>query len=84
MHSQLHHGIIISHFFDASSCLALIKTIHLESGYFPFNRSKYEYEELSEQFYIDDPNGVKILTIALMKRAMERLVARSLSRRNSE
>ena len=43
----------------------------LESGYFPFNRSKLEYEELSEQYYVDDPNGKQILTVALMKRAME-------------
>jgi hypothetical protein len=36
------------------------------------NRYKFEYEELSEQFYLDDPNGIKILSISLIKRGMER------------
>ncbi|KAJ3356336.1 translocation protein S66 [Kappamyces sp. JEL0680] len=33
--------------------------------------SVQEYEELSEQYYVDDPSGCRILQVALMKRAME-------------
>lgn len=40
-------------------------------GYFPINRQKLEYEELSEQYSPDDANGNSILSAALMKRAME-------------
>ena len=42
-----------------------------DAGYFPIHRQKLEYEELSEQFSPDDMNGKRVLTVALMQRAME-------------
>jgi translocation protein SEC66 len=42
-----------------------------EAGYFPVNKTKLEYEELSEQYSPDDMNGKRVLTVALMQRAME-------------
>jgi translocation protein SEC66 len=41
------------------------------SPYFPINKAKMEYEELSEQYYFDDPSGNRVLQVGLMKRAME-------------
>lgn len=43
----------------------------LKGNYFPVHREKLEYEELSEQYSPDDPNGSRVLHVALMKRAME-------------
>jgi translocation protein SEC66 len=45
--------------------------IEEDSGYFPINKPKLEYEELAEQYSPDDMNGKRVLTVALMQRAME-------------
>ena len=44
------------------------------TGYFPINRPKLEYEELSEQYSPEDINGKRVLTVALVKRGMEAVV----------
>ncbi len=54
-----------------SVCLVEILNIYKDAGYFPIHREKLEYEELSEQYSPEDPNGNRVLQVALMRRAME-------------
>ncbi|KAJ3265827.1 translocation protein S66, partial [Borealophlyctis nickersoniae] len=49
-----------------------VKQLHdLSTGYFPAHTAKLTYLELAEMFSPDEPTGQKLLTVALMKRAVE-------------
>ncbi|KAJ3043671.1 translocation protein S66 [Rhizophlyctis rosea] len=46
------------------------KDLTAKTEYFARHLAKLQYDELSEMFSPEEPNGLKLLTTALMKRAM--------------